>query len=202
MYEIQAVYSITNYFTDSYEIYKNRISAFASFKEICRDILSPEKAMDKAGLKVKAPVMKAILDSFSERDETADVCLDKDGKLEADAELRDAENVPLTDNIEEYFKREVLPHVPDAWMDRSKDKIGYEINFTKEFYKYKPLRSLEESRKDILGLEKETEGLLKTILLDPTFIRNEQDLTRIREYIQNNPLKWEEDEDNINRKNE
>lgn len=65
---------------------------------------------------------------------------------------------------EDYFKREVLPHVSDAWMDRSKDKVGYEINFTKEFYKYKPLRSLEEIRKDILALEKETEGLLTEVL--------------------------------------
>lgn len=74
------------------------------------------------------------------------------------------ENVPLTEDIDAYFKREVLPHVSDAWMDRSKDKVGYEINFTKEFYKYKPLRSLEEIRKDILALEKETEGLLSEVL--------------------------------------
>lgn len=70
----------------------------------------------------------------------------------------------FTDNIGEYFKREVLPYIPDAWMDRSKDKIGYEINFTKEFYKYKPLRSLEDIRKDLLALEKETEGLLQEVL--------------------------------------
>ena len=136
------------------KVYKNR----KKFIEMI------ENSMDKAGLNIKAPVMKAILDALSQRDETADVCLDKDGKPEADAELRDAENVPLTENIEEYFKREVLPHVPDAWMDRNKDKVGYEINFTKEFYKYQPLRSLEEIRKDILNLEKETEGLLKEIL--------------------------------------
>jgi len=108
--------------------------------------------------------MKAILDALSERDETADICLNKDGKSEPDSELRDFENVPLMDNIEAYFKREVLPHVPDAWMDRSKDKVGYEINFTKEFYKYKPFRSLEEIRKDILAIEKETEGLLGKVL--------------------------------------
>jgi type I restriction enzyme M protein len=123
-----------------------------------------EKTMDTEELKVKAPVMKAILDALSERDETADICLDKDGKPESDSELRDCENVPLMDNIKEYFKREVLPHVPDAWMDRSKDKVGYEINFTKEFYKYKPLRSLEDIRKDILAIEKETEGLMGEVL--------------------------------------
>jgi type I restriction enzyme M protein len=137
-------------------------SKFFKNREIFVETL--EKIMDKTELKIKAPVMKAVLDALSERDETADICLGKDGNPEADAELRDAENVPLTDNIEEYFKREVLPHVPDAWMDRSKDKVGYEINFTKEFYKYKPLRSLDDIRKDILALEKETEGLLEEVL--------------------------------------
>lgn len=121
-------------------------------------------AVDVLGLKLKAPAMKAILEALSERDETAEFCKDNDGHPEPDSELRDCENVPLQDDIDEYFKREVLPHVPDAWMDRSKDKIGYEINFTKEFYKYKPLRSLEEIRKDILALEKETEGLMSEVL--------------------------------------
>ena len=139
---------------DSSKIYKNHEKFVAVL----------DAAIDKANLKVKAPVVKAILEALSERDETADVCKDKDGKPEVDAELRDAENITLSDNIEGYFKREVLPHVPDACLDRSKDKVGYEINFTKEFYKYTPLRSLENIRKDILALEKETEGLLKEIL--------------------------------------
>ncbi len=139
---------------DGAKVYKNR-EKFAAVME---------DAIEKAGLKIKAPVIKAILEALSERDETADICKDKEGKPEADAELRDSENVPLSDNIEEYFKREVLPHVPDAWMDRSKDRVGYEINFTKEFYKYTPLRSLEEIHKDILALEKETEGLMGEIL--------------------------------------
>ena len=139
---------------DGSKIYKNRE----------KFIVVMDAAIDKAGLKLKAPVVKSILEALSERDETADMCKDKDGKPESDAELRDAENVPLSDNIDDYFKREVLPHVPDAWMDRSKDKVGYEINFTKEFYKYAPLRSLEEIRKDILALEKETVGLMAVIL--------------------------------------
>ena len=123
-----------------------------------------ESVMDKKGLRIKAPVMKAMLDALCERDETAVICLDKDGKPEPDSELRDCENVPLAEDIDEYFKREVLPHAPDSWMDRGKDKVGYEINFTKEFYKYKPLRSLKEIRKDILVLEKETEGVLSEVL--------------------------------------
>src|SRR3989338_8046355 len=127
-------------------------------------VMVMEATIDKAELKIKAPVIKAILEALSERPETADVCKDTDGKPEPDSELRDYENVPLMDNIEAYFKREVLPHVPDAWMDRNKDKVGYEINFTKEFYKYKSLRSLEEIRNDILALEKETEGLMDEVL--------------------------------------
>ena len=122
------------------------------------------EAVEALDLKIKAPVMKAILEALSERDDTAEVCKDQNGHLEADSELRDNENVPLMDDIEEYFKREVAPHVPDAWMDRTKDKIGYEINFTKEFNKYKPLRPLDEIRKDILALEKETEGLMDEVL--------------------------------------
>ncbi len=136
------------------KLYKNR----EKFIEVI------EQAAEKSGLEIKAPVMKAILEALSERDGTADICMDKDGNPEPDTDLRDYENVPLMDDIDEYFKREVLPHVPDAWMDRSKDKIGYEINFTKEFYKYTPLRSLENIRKDILALEKETEGLMGEVL--------------------------------------
>lgn len=90
--------------------------------------------------------------------------MDKKGKPKADSNLRDNEDVPLKDTIEEYFKHEVLPHVPDAWIDRSKTKIGYEINFTRYFYKYKPLRTLKEIRADILKLEQETDGMIKIIL--------------------------------------
>jgi type I restriction enzyme M protein len=73
-----------------------------------------------------------------------------------DPALRDAENVPLKENIDKYFKREVLPHVPDAWIDNDKHKVGYEINFNREFYEYKPLRRLDEVRKDIAQLENKT----------------------------------------------
>ncbi len=89
---------------------------------------------------------------------------DRKGNPVPDAELRDFENVPLKEDVKAYFRREVLPHVPDAWIDETKTKIGYEINFTKYFYQYRPLRSLEEIRRDILALEKETEGMMKQIL--------------------------------------
>jgi len=96
--------------------------------------------------------------------ENGKVVLDKKGKPKADASLRDNEDVPLKESIDEYFKREVLPHVPHAWIDHSKTKVGYEINFTRYFYKYRPLRSLDEIRADILKLEQETDGMIKTIL--------------------------------------
>ena len=96
--------------------------------------------------------------------ENGEVVRDKRGKPKPDTSLRDYEKVPLKKDIDKYFEREVKPHVPDAWMDRSKDKVGYEINFTKYFYEYKPLRALEEIKADIRALEGETEGLLSEIL--------------------------------------
>ncbi len=86
-------------------------------------------------------------------------------EYESDSELRDTEQIPLLEEggIEAFIQREVLPHVPDAWIDESATRIGYEISFTRYFYKPKPLRSLEEIKADILALEKETEGLLDQI---------------------------------------
>lgn len=92
------------------------------------------------------------------------VVTNKKGDLQSDTSLRDYERIPLTEDIEEYFEREVEPHVPDAWMDRNKDKVGYEINFTRYFYEFRPLRPLEEITNDILKLDKEMEGLLKEIM--------------------------------------
>jgi len=115
-------------------------------------------------LSLPAPIQKAVLKPLSERDETADICLDKKGNPEPDTSLRDNENVPLKEDIGEYFKREVLPHVPDAWIDEGKTVKGYEINFTKYFCKYKPLRSLEEIRADLLELELETQGLMNEVI--------------------------------------
>lgn len=99
-----------------------------------------------------------------ERDAKGNIKTDKHGKPKADSSLRDTESIPLKDDINAYIKKEVLPHVPDAWVDESKTRIGYEINFTKYFYQYKPLRSLEEIRKDILALEQETLGLINEVI--------------------------------------
>jgi len=96
--------------------------------------------------------------------ENGEIVKDKKGNPKSDSKLRDYERVPLSNDIDEYFETEVLPHLPNSWMNREKDSVGYEINFTKYFYKYKPLRSLEEITKDLMELDKETEGLMKEII--------------------------------------
>jgi type I restriction enzyme M protein len=101
--------------------------------------------------------------AFSERDETAEICTDARGQPEPDPELRDTENVPLKEKIENYFKREVLPHVPDAWVDESKTKIGYEVPLNRHFYRYEPPRPLGEIESDIKTLEREILALLKEV---------------------------------------
>jgi type I restriction enzyme M protein len=96
--------------------------------------------------------------------ENGKVVLDKSGNPKPDSSLRDTEIIPLKENISKYLEREVKPHVSDFWIDESKTKTGYEINFTKHFYEYKPLRSLEEIKKDILALEEETLDIIKEVV--------------------------------------
>ncbi len=118
-----------------------------------------------------APVRKATITALSERDENAVICRDKDDNPEPDTELRDTENVPLSEEITAFFEREVKPHVPEAWINTNvldhKDgkigKIGYEINFNRYFYEYQPLRSLVEIEADIKNLEKEIMNMLKEV---------------------------------------
>ena len=88
----------------------------------------------------------------------------KDQSPKPNSKLRDYERIPLQQNVEDYFNHEVKPHLPESWMDRSKDKTGYEINFTKYFYQYQPLRSLEDITRDLMALETQSEGLFKEIL--------------------------------------
>ncbi len=98
-------------------------------------------------------------------DEAGKVILDKKTKApKADSSLRDFERIPLATDVDSYFEKEVKPHLATAWMDRAKDKVGYEINFTKYFYEYKPLRSLEDITADLLKLEEESDGLFQKIL--------------------------------------
>ena len=128
-------------------------------REIFKALL--DDALEPANLRLKAPLKKAILTALSERDETADPCLDKNGAPEPDTELRDHENVPLAESIDEYMKREVLPHVPDAWVDTKyvdhKDgevgRVGYEISFNRYFYVYQPPRELSEIDGELRDLQ-------------------------------------------------
>ncbi len=147
--------------------------------------------LDAAGLTVAAPVRKAILSALSERDETAEICREKDavdGALEPDPELRDTENIPLPadfplpvpldygakqdnsrvvtivrEHCDVYFEREVRPHMPDAWIDYDRTKIGFEIPFNRHFYKYVPPRSLPDIEKDIRTLEDDILRLLREV---------------------------------------
>jgi type I restriction enzyme M protein len=145
--------------------------------KLVKDRAEFEKLLDaaakKVGIKLPAPVRKSILSALSERDETANVCRDADEAPEPDPELRDTESVPLPAgkdpadadgvpaSVREFFAREVLPHVPDAWIDTNRRDpkdggvglVGYEINFNRYFYRYTPPRPLEEIERDIRAIE-------------------------------------------------
>ena len=129
------------------------------------------KALKASGVKIGAPVKKAVLSVFGERDEDAAVCRDKKGQLEADSDLRDTELVPLDESWEAYVESEVKPFVPDAWVDESHTdagdgevgRVGYEINFNRYFYQYVPPRPLEEIDAELKALEAEIAGLLKEV---------------------------------------
>ncbi|MCC7515372.1 MAG: SAM-dependent DNA methyltransferase [Bacteroidia bacterium] len=99
-----------------------------------------------------------------EKDEKGNIVLDSKGKPKSDAKLRDVENIPLKDSIDDFFETEVLPFVPNAWYNAKETKVGYEVNFAKYFYQYQAPRKLTEITKDILAIEQETENLLKEII--------------------------------------
>ena len=115
-----------------------------------------KKALTTHGVSLSTPELKALLNALSERDVKADICTTKD-QPEADAGLRDNENVPLGESVYEYFTREVLPHVPDAWIDESKTDaldgevgiVGFEIPFNRHFYVFQPPRPLAEIDRDL-----------------------------------------------------
>lgn len=150
-----------------------------------------DEALDKLGIKLSAPELKQILKAVSWREESAPPVIAKlhkpakvkadplrglfqvtlDGKVavveyEPDSDLRDTEQVPLLEEggIEAFIRREVLPYTPDAWIKEGATKVGYEVSFTRHFYKPQPLRTLEEISADILAIEKEAEGLLDGLL--------------------------------------
>lgn len=136
------------------ELYKNREEFINKLKHTFK----------KSNLSLDAALQKTILSALSEHDETADICLDSKGNPEPDTELRDTEIVPLKDDIHEYFEREVKPHVSDAWIDESKTRVGYEIPFTRHFYKYEPPRPSEEIMEEIKELEQQIAEKIKKVI--------------------------------------
>lgn len=135
------------------EMIKDRKAFLTALKPIDREL----------GVRLAAAELKAVINALGERDETAEICRDKEGQPEPDAELRDTENVPLKESIQAYFEREVLPHVPDAWIDHSKTKVGYEIPLNRHFYRYEPPRELSIIEGEIKALEEDIVRLLKEV---------------------------------------
>ena len=138
-------------------------------KKAFEDIL--DAAVKEAGLKLPAPAQRAVLNALAERDEAAAICRTRDGEPEPDPELRDTERVPLAEDVNAFFEREVSPHLPNAWIDESKCDakdgkvgiVGYEINFNRYFYRYSPPRSLEDIEADIQGIEADIIRMLREI---------------------------------------
>jgi len=128
-------------------------------------------ALEKAGVDIKALVRKAMLKALSERDPKAPPVMADPKNPEPDSDLRDFENVPLSEKVEAYFDREVRPHVPDAWINEAiadeKDgkvgKVGYEIPFTRHFYQYVPPRPLDVIEGEIEELETKIATGLKAL---------------------------------------
>jgi type I restriction enzyme M protein len=130
-------------------------------RKVFLDSLKPvDRELD---VRLSAPELKAVVNALSERDEKAEICRNRDGEAEPDAELRDTENVPLKEGIQAYFEREVLPHVPDAWIDHSKTKVGYEIPLNRHFYRYEPPRELAVIEAEIRSLEADIVRLLSEV---------------------------------------
>ena len=129
-----------------------------AFVGVLRDV---EQA---AGFRLTVAERKVVLSALGERDPQAEVCRDRRGNPEPDPGLRDTETVPLTEDVDAYMAREVLPHVPDAWIDESKTKIGYEIPLNRHFYVYEPPRPLKEIESDLRILEQEIAGLLSDVV--------------------------------------
>jgi len=148
---------------------RDLLAAFADqhgdtlFKDRKQFLLALREIDRARGVKLSAPELKAVLAALGERDETASICRDKQGNPEPDTDLRDTETVPLKEGVEEYFRREVLPHVPDAWIDHSKTKVGYEIPLNRHFYRYEPPRELAEIEAEIKVLEGEILELLREV---------------------------------------
>ena len=131
------------------------VELYTNFEETEHSKIYPNDFFGYTKVTVERPLIDA---------ETEDILRDKRGNPKPDPALRDYERVPLTEEIDAYYQREVKPHLPDSWLDRKKDKVGYEINFNRYFYQYTPLRSLKEIADEMLALERKSEGLLNEVL--------------------------------------
>ncbi|MEU5790382.1 N-6 DNA methylase [Micromonospora purpureochromogenes] len=146
--------------------YAERESLLAAAKSLIglRSATRTEFAMSLNRLgKLPAAVEKAVWEAFSVSDPDGEVQIDRRGRPLPDPDLRDNENVPLDEDIHGYIEREVLPHVPEAWVDETKTKIGYEIPFTRHFYVYQPPRSLAEIDAELRDLETQVQCLLSEV---------------------------------------
>jgi type I restriction enzyme M protein len=124
-----------------------------------------ETLLKKRSSRWKATEQKLFRSVFTQRNPQAEPVPagSRASGFEPDADLRDFDNVPLTDDVDAYFAREVKPHVPDAWMDRSKDKVGYEINFNRHFYVFTPPRPLGQIDAELKAAEDEILRLLHEV---------------------------------------
>jgi type I restriction enzyme M protein len=119
--------------------------------------------LGQAGVTIPAPLRKVVLIAAAQADDDAPLVSNRKGQSLPDPDLRDNENVPLTEDIEGYMAREVLPHLPNAWVDETKSKIGYEIPFTRYFYRYVPPRPVAEIDAEIDAVEAEIQQVLRGI---------------------------------------
>ena len=124
---------------------------------------SVKEIVDASAVELKAPQLKGLVAGLAEHDETAPVVTDAKGNPVPDTDLRDTENVPLTEDIDDYIAREIEPHLDHFWVDRAKDKVGYEIPFTRHFYEYVPPRPLAEIDADLHRLMDEITVLLAEV---------------------------------------
>jgi type I restriction enzyme M protein len=129
------------------------LSTYTNFKESDISKIFPNQFFGYTKITIEQPLI-----------ENGEIVKDKKGNIKTDGSLRDNERIPLGLDIEEYFEKEVKPHLPESFIDRNKDSVGYEINFTKYFYQYKPLRSIEDLTKELLDLEKESDGLMNKLI--------------------------------------
>ena len=130
------------------------VKTYKDFKETDISKIYPNEFFGYTKVTIEQPM----------KNEKGKIQLDKEGNPKPDSSLRDYERISLMEDIDEYFEREVEPHLPESWMDRNKDKVGYEINFTKYFYQYKPLKSVKEITEELLQIENESEGLFNKII--------------------------------------